>query len=134
MHGTAVSVDGRGLLIIGPSGSGKSRLAVGMAALGATVVADDRVELRPGDPPVLAAPARWPGLIEVRGLGLLRVPCGDPVPCHAVLDLSEQGSERFPDHGTITLLGRNVTCVRWGDGRPYAAALMLYLRCDCERT
>ena len=127
-----MAVDGRGLLILGPSGSGKSRLAAEMVALGARLVADDRVEIRSGDPPILAAPARWPGQIEIRGLGLLPVPSAGPVPCHAVLDLAVQGRGRLPDHGIITLLGRNVTCLRWGDGRPYAAALMLYLRCNCE--
>ena len=133
VHGTAVSVDGRGLLILGPSGSGKSRLAVGMMALGAGLVADDRVEIGPGRPPLLAAPARWPGLIEVRGLGLIRVEPAGPVPCHAAIDLGAGGGGRLPDHGTLTLGDADVTCLRWGEGRPYAAALMLYLRCTCER-
>ena len=133
VHGTAVGVGGRGLLIVGPSGSGKSRLAVEMMALGAALVSDDRVEVLPDDPPRLVAPARWPGLIEVRGLGLLRVPRGDAVPCVAVLDLGWSGEARIPEPSTFTLAGCSVTCLRWGDGRPYAAALMLYLRCNCER-
>ena len=132
VHGSAVAVDGRGLLILGPSGAGKSRLAVELLALGAGLVADDRVRIAPGTPPVLAAPGRWPGLLEVRGLGLLRAPRAGPVPCSAVLDLGRPGSGRLPRHGTTTLAGAEVTCLRWGDGRPYAAALMLYLRCNCE--
>ena len=132
LHGTAVSVQGRGLLILGPSGSGKSRLAVEMMSLGAELVADDRVAIMPGARPVLAAPARWPGLIEVRGLGLIRAPSAPPAPCHAAVDLGEEGGGRLPEHGTIAVGGVDVTCLRWGEGRPYAAALMLYLRCNCE--
>ena len=133
IHGTAVAVDGAGLLMVGPSGSGKSALAVEMMALGAGLVADDRVEVRPGSPPVLAAPARWPGLVEVRGLGLLRVAGSGPVPCHAVLDLGAKARGRLPEQGTAPLGGTEVTWLRWGEGRPFAAALMLYLRCNCER-
>ena len=130
VHGSAVAVDGRGLLILGPSGSGKSRLAVEMLALGAGLVADDRVRIEPGAPPILHAPNRWPGLVEVRGLGLIPAPRAAPVPCRAAIDLGREGQGRLPRHGRLALAGGEVTCLRWGEGHPYAAALILYLRCN----
>ena len=45
LHATCVAVDGRGLLILGPSGSGKSALALQLIALGAQLVADDRTRV-----------------------------------------------------------------------------------------
>ena len=127
-HGGAVAFAGRGLLILGAPGAGKSRLALEMAALGAGVVADDVVEIRAGAPPVLAAPARWPGLVEARGLGLIAVRTHPPVPCLAAIDLSAPaGADRVPRHGVLSLPGADVTLLRWGQGTPYAAALMAYL-------
>ena len=99
-----------------------------MAALGAGIVADDVVEIRPGAPPVLAAPARWPGLVEVRGLGLVAVRPHPPVPCAAAIDLSAPpGGDRLPAHGRLELPGGAVTLLRWGQGAPYPAALLAYL-------
>lgn len=128
-HGGAVAFAGRGLLILGAAGAGKSRLALEMAALGAGVVADDVVEIRPGRPPILAAPARWPGLLEVRGLGLIAVERHPPVPCVAAIDLSAPaGTARLPEHDRLVLGGSAITLLRWGQGAPYPAALLAYLR------
>ncbi|WP_417517130.1 HPr kinase/phosphorylase [Minwuia sp.] len=75
VHATCIARDGRGLLITGPSGSGKSDLALRMLGRGWLLVADDRTELDRQDGKVLAsAPERLAGMIEVRGLGLLRLP------------------------------------------------------------
>ena len=76
LHATCVAVDGRGLLILGPSGSGKSGLALRLIALGATLVSDDRTRITAHEG-LLTATCPSPailGLIEARGLGLLRAP------------------------------------------------------------
>ena len=81
LHGTAVTVGVRGLLILGPSGSGKSRLALKMIALGANLVSDDRVWLNKiGTGFELQAPEQIRGRIEARGLGLLASKYKTPVP------------------------------------------------------
>lgn len=82
IHATALALgatgpagDGAGLLLRGPSGSGKSDLALRMIAGGtARLVADDRVVLWPGeagDAPRLACPEGLAGSIEIRGLGIV---------------------------------------------------------------
>ena len=48
LHASAVALDGRGALLLGASGAGKSGLALRLMALGARLVADDRVLLRRG--------------------------------------------------------------------------------------
>jgi hypothetical protein len=64
-----------GILLLGPSGAGKSALALRLLALGATLVADDRVELFAREGELWACPpARLAGLLEVRGLGVVRQP------------------------------------------------------------
>lgn len=74
MHASCVATDERAVLILGPSGSGKSTLALALMGRGAELVADDQVRLTRRDGALLAAPpARLAGLIECRGVGLLRV-------------------------------------------------------------
>lgn len=95
LHASAVAKDGAALLILGPSGSGKSSLALELIALGAGLIADDLVRIRPGP---VAAPVR-PGStqrIEARGVGLLRLPAAAPAPVRLALDLGVAETERLP--------------------------------------
>ena len=106
VHGTAVALDGRALLITGAPGTGKSSLALDLVALGAVLVADDRVDLTAREGTVLAAPPpALAGLIEARSLGVLRLPHAAPVPVMLVLDLDEPEPLRLPVRRSIGLLG-----------------------------
>jgi HPr kinase/phosphorylase len=78
VHATCVALrtarGWRGILVRGPSGSGKSDLALRLIDGGARLVADDQTELRRGGGKIIAkAPATIAGLIEVRGVGILRL-------------------------------------------------------------
>ncbi|WBU55663.1 HPr kinase/phosphorylase [Paracoccus sediminicola] len=96
LHASAVAYDGAGVLILGPSGSGKSALALQMIGLGAVLIADDRVELTAGEAGVIAAaPAAIAGLIEARGVGLIRAPHA-AARLRLVVDLGRTETERLP--------------------------------------
>jgi HPr kinase/phosphorylase len=69
LHGTCVARDGAGVLLVGPSGSGKSDLALRLLARGFDLVADDQVDIV-GDR--ASAPAPLAGLLEVRGFGIIQ--------------------------------------------------------------
>lgn len=72
VHATCVAIGGRGVLITGPSGSGKSDLALRLLDRGALLVSDDYTDLAAIDGALLAtAPARIAGRIEVRGIGIV---------------------------------------------------------------
>ena len=74
VNATAIAIDGRAVLFRGPSGAGKSDLALRLIDDGARLVADDQVELRrEGEHILVRAPATIAGLIEIRGVGILRV-------------------------------------------------------------
>src|SRR5438477_11549915 len=73
-HGTCVEINGMAVLLRGPSGAGKSDLALRLIDGGARLVADDQVELRrAGERVLVTAPAAIAGLIEVRGVGIIRL-------------------------------------------------------------
>ena len=70
IHGSCVARDGAGVLLLGPSGSGKSDLALRLIDRGFALVADDRVEIATG----IARPSpELAGMIEIRGLGIARL-------------------------------------------------------------
>jgi HPr kinase/phosphorylase len=135
VHATTVSVDGAGLLITGPSGSGKSGLAIRMIALGARLVADDRSLLsRPGEgPPLAEAPATIRGLVEARGLGLIELDAAGPTPLAAVVDMSVAETARLPEARTTDILGFSLPVVSRVDSESFPAALMLWLRAGARR-
>ncbi|RDD60338.1 RNase adapter RapZ [Ferruginivarius sediminum] len=111
LHATCVSLGGRGILLRGPSGSGKSDLAMRLIAeAGARLVADDQCCLsRRGGELIAAAPAAIAGCIEARGVGILRLPHESEAPVRLVVDLKRQGQvARLPEPATEELCGIDV--------------------------
>jgi HPr kinase/phosphorylase len=129
LHGSCVAVDGRGLLILGPSGSGKSALALRLLSLGAGLVADDRTSLAvEADRLIAGCPAPIAGLIEARGVGILHAPAVDRAEVVLVADLAQVETERLPPARWITILGCKVDLVLQVRNDHFPDALMLYLR------
>ncbi len=114
VHGTSIALDGDGVLLRGPSGSGKSDLALRLIDQGARLVADDQTELHACEHGVsMSAPLTIAGQIEVRGLGIVRVPTVASALLRLVVDLVPTASvERAPERCACTLLGRAVPLLR----------------------
>ena len=130
LHASCVAVDGRGLLILGPSGAGKSALAIRMVALGATLVSDDRTRVALGEGGLWAScpnPA-LEGLVEARGLGILRTPVAGPTALALAIDLGRREADRLPPTRTVTFLGTELSLVLHPQNDHFPDALMLYLR------
>lgn len=88
---------GAGVLLLGESGTGKSDLALRLIAMGAVLVADDRTLVRVEDGTLIGrAPPALKGLIEVRGLGILRLPTTPAAPISLVAILGGE-AERLPE-------------------------------------
>lgn len=107
VHGSCVSIDGRGVLILGPSGSGKSDLSLCLMDAGAELVGDDQLEIERRGQQLFATPAAaLAGLLEVYGFGILKnIPFSKDVPIELVVSLVERGQlERLPQPEVYTLL------------------------------
>ncbi len=128
IHATCVALEGVGILLRGPSGSGKSDLALRLIEHGAQLVADDQVELRRHDDALVATPARaLAGLLEVRGLGIVQLHRYEPeVSVHLIADLvSPDQVERLPEPATVRMLDMDIPLLRLD---PFAASAPAKLR------
>ena len=116
IHASAVLVGARAVLIRGPAGSGKSRLALDLISAAdaggplrfARLVADDRADVEAAAGRLLARPVpALAGLIEVRGLGLRRLPYEIVCVVGLVIDLAAADVQRLPapEQARVTVEG-----------------------------
>jgi hypothetical protein len=111
-HASSVEIEGRGVLLRGPSGSGKSDLALRLVDDGGTLISDDYTEILLRDGVAyLNAPAEIVGKIEVRGLGLMPLPTASDIPLALVFDLMPYTQiDRAPAADTAVFDGVKVPC------------------------
>jgi HPr kinase/phosphorylase len=110
VHASAVLVGASAVLIRGPSGSGKSRLAFELILAGragqvpsAILVGDDRVRLDTSGGKLIVRPApELAGLIEVRGLGIRRIEHIGEAVVGLVVDLGADDAARLPAAEALT--------------------------------
>lgn len=94
---SCVAIGGRGLLIIGQPGSGKSSLALALIDRGAVLIGDDGVTLEPrGERLYASPPPNTAGMLEIRNVGLVEFPTAQDVPLALAVKL-DQGARRFID-------------------------------------
>jgi HPr kinase/phosphorylase len=113
IHATCVEIDGVGILLRGPSGSGKSDLALRLIDGGARLVADDRTDLAVEDGRLVAScPAALGGRIEVRGVGIGPVPTVSRSRVGLVVELvAPSAVERLPGPATCSIAGIDLPCL-----------------------
>ena len=127
IHASCAARDGAGVLLLGPSGSGKSDLLLRLLDRGFELVADDRVDIEDG---LARAPSALAGLLEVRGLGIVRLPHRGAATLALAVELvaGGEGVARLPEVLRHAGLGLPLVAV---DPERASAAARVCLALDC---
>ena len=126
VHATLVAIDGRGVLVRGASGSGKSSLALSLLRRGEAsnreirLVADDQVLVeKRGEGVFGRAPEAIRGLLEVRGIGIVPQPFLKEAAITLVVDLCERATiERLPEPENTEIAGVMLRRIRLPERDP----------------
>ena len=125
LHATCVAIDGRGVVLTGESGAGKSALGLQLIDAGAMLVSDDLTTLLRDGPRLIArAPLQGAGLIEAHGNGIMRLAFVDQAPIGFFVEVGALAGERLPEPAFRTELGVSVPLLRADPRNPASAALI----------
>ncbi len=114
LQASAVAINGRAVLLLGPSGQGKSTLALALIDRGARLIGDDGVSLSVANGVLVAhPPPNITGKLEIRGVGLIELPTTS-APVAMVVYLDRDG-ERLPQSLPVeNFLGLAIPCLALG--------------------
>ena len=132
IHASAVLTGATAALIRGPSGAGKSRLAWDLinALPFARLVADDRAHVEARNGCLLVCPAKTlEGMIEVRALGIRRLPFESVAAVGLVVDLAANDADRLPESSArrTEIEGVSLPRLAVADGADALAAVLAFL-------
>src|SRR4029078_1797824 len=112
VHASTVASEGRAVLISGPSGSGKSDLALRLLDRGFTLVSDDHtIARREGDKLIASAPPNIAGKLEIRGIGIVDMEAVRDVPVALYVELTSEIMRLPDDRRERPVLGVNLPLV-----------------------
>lgn len=110
---SAVAIGGRGLLIGGEPGSGKSSLCLSLIDRGARLIGDDGVAIsRRGNRLVASPPHPTKGMLEIRNVGIVTLPCIS-APVALILRLDEDAPRYVEQAETVNLHGCDIPMLRF---------------------
>lgn len=111
VHGSCVKFEEKGILIVGPSGSGKSDLALRIIDAGGLLIADDYVEIKTENGQIFGhVPDNIKGLMEVRGIGLINLTYISFIQIDLVLELTNRDEIiRLPEKKFFDLDGIKIS-------------------------
>jgi HPr kinase/phosphorylase len=129
LHATSIAWQGCAALLLGPSGSGKSSVALHMLALGCDLVADDQCLVQSaGEGLLVTCPEPIVGQIDARNFGILDCSSVTEARLICAVDLSVVEAKRLPDAHSIQICGQSLRLFHNSgiEGLPFA--LLQYLK------
>jgi len=130
IHASTVALEGRAVLISGPSGSGKSDLTLRLLDRGFTLVSDDQtIVRREGDRLVASAPPNIKGKLEILGIGIVDMDTVETAPIALYVELTSEIVRLPDDRRERPVLGVNLPLISI-DAQTASAASKVSLALD----
>lgn len=128
-HASCVALNGRGVLIRGASGTGKSSLALRLMSMGCDLVADDQTLITNKDGILVAScPEQIQNKIEARGVGILNASAVENAVLVLVIDLDKIETDRLPPHRTEDILNLSLPVCHKSESGYFPDAILQYLK------
>ena len=129
IHASSIEMSGKGVVIFGKSGVGKSNLAIKLISMGANLIADDQTQLDLKEDKILISKySSTPNFIEARGIGFIKVPFKMNSELFCFIKITNLELPRLPNEKTICCFGKKIKVLEYNPYYSNECALFLGLR------
>ena len=129
IHASSIEISGKGVVILGKSGAGKSSLAIKLVSMGAKLISDDQTHFNlKEDKIIISKPESTPNLIEARGIGLIKAPFVKSATLFCFVKITDLELKRLPYTKKKYCFGKEIKMIEFNPTYNNESALFLGLR------
>lgn len=129
IHASSVDINGKGVVILGKSGTGKSNLAIKLISMGAKLISDDQTHFRLKENKIIISkPETTPNFIEARGIGLIEVPFVVSAKLFCFVKITNLELKRLPNAKKKHCFGKKIKMMEFNPIYNNESALFMSLR------
>ena len=129
IHASSIDINGKGVVILGKSGAGKSNLAIKLISMGAKLISDDQTHFKfKENKIIISKPKTTPNFIEARGIGLIKVPFVVSAKLFCFVKITNLELNRLPNAKNKYCFGKKIKMMEFNPFYNNESALFMSLR------
>ena len=129
IHASSVDINGKGVVILGKSGAGKSNLAIKLISMGAKLISDDQTHFKfKENKIIISKPETTPNFIEARGIGLIKVPFVVSSKLFCFVKITNLELNRLPNAKNKYCFGKKIKLMEFNPFYNNESALFMSIR------
>ena len=129
IHASSVDINGKGVVILGKSGAGKSNLAIKLISMGAKLISDDQTHFKCKENKIIISkPETTPNFIEARGIGLIKVPFVVSSKLFCFVKITNLELNRLPNAKNKYCFGKKIKLMEFNPFYNNESALFMSIR------
>ena len=129
IHASSVDINGKGIVILGKSGAGKSNLAIKLISMGAKLISDDQTHFKLIENKIIISkPETTPNFIEARGIGLIEAPFVVSAKLFCFVKITNLELKRLPNAKKKYCFGKKIKMIEFNPNYNNESSLFLSLK------